>query len=122
MLPSDSEDAQLTETDVSDEETPSAAPSRTTASESNFDDQDEDEYTDDDEDEEEDEWQPPSAKMSKGKRPPSPSVSPSPSKARQPVVSKVSSKKSRVSKLAQDMDDLDIKSHPAGEFYFNFLQ
>lgn len=118
MLPSDTEDAQLTETEGSDEETPSEAPSHTTASESNLDDQgddDDDEYTEDEEDDEEDdEWEPSSAKTPKGRKPHSPSVSPSPPKARYPAASKASSKQPRVSKLAQDMNKLEIKGHSTG--------
>ncbi|KDR84859.1 hypothetical protein GALMADRAFT_52618, partial [Galerina marginata CBS 339.88] len=109
MLASDTEDAQLTETDDCDDgQISSVAPSATTGSELNEDDE---EYSTEDEDDEEDEWDPPSAKTPKAKKQPSPSVSPSPQpKGRQAGTSKISAKVPRVSKLAQDMGKLRINS------------
>jgi len=126
MLPSDIEDAELTETECEDG-TSSVAPSGTTTSELGEDDEDEeDEDEDEDEetseededfsgpDEEDEEWEEPAySKTPRAKRVIfSPSPSPSPkakSKARQPVVN-APAKSSRVSKLVEDMDSLQIST------------
>lgn len=118
MLPSDIEDAELTETECEDGIS-SVAPSGTTTSELGEDDEDEDEETSEDEDfsgpdEEDEEWEEPAySKTPRAKRVIfSPSPSPSPkakSKARQPVVN-APAKSSRVSKLVEDMDSLQISA------------
>ena len=121
MLPSDIEDAELTETECEDGIS-SVAPSGTTTSELGEDDEDEDEdeetsEEDDDfsgPDEEDEEWEEPAhSKTPRAKKVIfSPSPSPSPkakSKARQPVVN-APAKSSRVSKLVEDMDSLQISA------------
>lgn len=106
MLPSDTEDAELTETEGDDDDTNSVAPSGVTTSEDEEQDYD-DEYSEEEEEEEE-MWEPPSVKTPKAKKQSLRTTSPS----SQPKASKsVSSKepsKSRVSKLADDLDELDI--------------
>lgn len=110
MLPSDTEDAQLTDTENG--EISSAAFSHTTANETGDEDEDE-EYLEDEEeeDDDDDEWGPPS-KTPKSKKVISPSPSPSPRpKSRKPFVPV---RTPRVSKLAKDMDNLQIKSPGSG--------
>jgi len=112
MLPSDAEDAELTETEFDDDGISSVAPSGTTTSD--LEDQEEDEeYTEEEEDEYEEEeiWEPAANKTPKLKKQVilSPSVSPSPQpKRRQATTSKAPTKYPRISKLAQDMDELNI--------------
>jgi len=110
MLPSDTEDAELTETEIDDDEISSEAPSGTTTSD--LEDQEEDEeYTEEEDEEEEEIWEPAGNKTPKLKKQVmlSPSVSPSPQpKRQQATASKVSTKYPRISKLAQDMDELNI--------------
>jgi len=121
MLPSDIEDAELTETECEDGIS-SVAPSGTTTSELGEDDEDEDEdeeTSEEDEDfsgpdEEDEEWEEPAySKTPRAKKVIfSPSPSPSPkakSKARQPFVN-APAKSSRVSKLVEDMDSLQISA------------
>ncbi|KAF8202929.1 kinesin-like protein [Pholiota molesta] len=111
MLPSDTEDAELTETETEgdDDGANSVAPSGVTASsdEEHDDDDDDDEYSE--EEEEEEMWEPPSAKTPKAKkqsmRNPSPSFQPKASKF---AGTSKELFKSRVSKLAEDLDELDI--------------
>jgi len=104
MLPSDTEEAELTGEESDDDETASLAPSGTTACENNEDeDEDEDEEEDEDyteQDEDSDEWEPPSSKTPRNRKIASPDVSPSP-------VAKAS-KNRRVSKLARDLDEMHI--------------
>lgn len=110
MLPSDTEDAELTETETEgdDDDANSVAPSGDTASEDEeHDDEDEDEeYS---EEEEEEMWEPPSAKTPKAKKQSlrNPSPSPQPRASKSAVASKEPFK-SRVSKLAKDLDELNI--------------
>ncbi|KIM48329.1 hypothetical protein M413DRAFT_440050 [Hebeloma cylindrosporum] len=124
MLPSDTEDAELTETEIDDDGITSVAPSGTTTSELEYGDEDEDEDEDEEYSEEEDEeyeedseeeeiWEP-AGKTPKPKKQVilSPSVSPSPQpKKRQATTSQGSTKNPRISKLAQDMDELRISAN-----------
>jgi kinesin family protein 20 len=111
MLPSDTEDAELTETETEgdDDGANSVAPSGVTASsdDEHDDDDDDDEYSE--EEEEEEMWEPPSAKTPKANkqsmRNPGPSFQPKASKS---AVASKDPFKSRVSKLAEDLDELDI--------------
>ncbi|KAF9481717.1 kinesin-domain-containing protein [Pholiota conissans] len=121
MLPSDTEDAEMTEREGDEDDTSSVAPSGAAASELGEDDEDElddeededeydEEYSEELEDEDEEEiWEPPSAKTPKAKtqplRIPSPSPQPQTSK---PAASSGSKTKSRVSKLAEDLDELNL--------------
>jgi len=116
MLPSDVEDAELTETEFDDEGTSSAVPSGNTTSELEEEDENE-EYTeseDEDYEEEEEEIWEPAGKTPKAKKQMilSPSISPSPQpKGRKTTTSKVPTKNFRISKLAQDLDELNIKGN-----------
>ena len=120
MLPSDTEDAELTETEI-DDEISSVAPSGATTSELEYGDEDEEEdeeYTEDEDEEYEEEeeiWEPPTPKPKKQVIL-SPSVSPSPPpKRRQATTSQNSTKNLRISKLAQDMDELNINGITADD-------
>ncbi|KAF9568516.1 kinesin-domain-containing protein [Agrocybe pediades] len=109
MLPSDTEDAELT-----DDDTASVTQSGTTACEDDEeeDDNDDEEYDDDytEQDDESDEWEPPASKTPQGKKIVSPISSPSPvSKGRKAATASGSSTKNpRMSKLAQEMDEMHI--------------
>lgn len=117
MLPSDTEDAELTETEI-DDEISSVAPSGATTSELEYGDEDEEEeeeYEDEEYEEEEEIWEPPTPKPKKQVIL-SPSVSPSPPpKRRQATTSQNSTKNLRISKLAQDMDELNINGITADD-------
>ncbi|KAJ3513053.1 hypothetical protein NLJ89_g3159 [Agrocybe chaxingu] len=126
MLPSDTEDAEMTETECAeDEETNSIAPSGATASEPADDDdeeeEEEEESTDQDDedysepdDEDDEEWEEPAySKTPKGKKQiiisPSPSPSPKVTKAAVPSAVKGPARNVRISKLAQEMDRLGLQ-------------
>ena len=116
MLPSDTEDAELTETEI-DDEISSVAPSGATTSELEYGDEDEEEeeYTEEEDEEYEEEeeiWEPPTPKPKKQVIL-SPSVSPSPPPKRQATTSQNPTKNLRISKLAQDMDELNINGTTA---------
>ncbi|CAA7258737.1 unnamed protein product [Cyclocybe aegerita] len=124
MLPSDTEDAEMTETECTeDEETSSIAPSGATASEPADDgeeeeeedstDPDDEDYSEPD-DEDDEEWEEPAySKTPKGKKriviSPSPSPSPKVTKAAEPSTVKGPARNARVSKLVQEMDRLGLK-------------
>ncbi|TFK41288.1 P-loop containing nucleoside triphosphate hydrolase protein [Crucibulum laeve] len=114
MLPSDTEEAELTETEDGDDGT-SVAEIEIAASEDEDEDEEEveevdSEYTEDEEEEEEEEWAPSTTKAPKAKvRAPSPQpVQASP--VRPPPFKPV--KNPRVSKLEREMSDLNISETP----------
>ncbi|KAF8168235.1 P-loop containing nucleoside triphosphate hydrolase protein [Crassisporium funariophilum] len=105
MLPSDSEDAELSETEFDEEDGESIAPSGTTASALGDEEEDEDYSTS--EDDEEEDWEPPYSKDHPMMQL-SPSASPSPSRP-QPKVRKAAPKVNpRASELSQEMNRLNI--------------
>lgn len=108
MLPSDIEEAELTETELDDQE--SVAPSSTTASEL---DEEDEAYSD----ENEDDWEPPTktprAKQARLPVPVSPPADHIQLKGRLQAVPKSSTNHPRVSKLTKYMDDLDINENGA---------
>ena len=105
MLPSDTEDAELTETELDDQE--SVVPSSTTASELGDDDDDDETYSDEHED---DDW---STKTPKAKQPRSivpvrPPVEHAQPKGHSQAVSKSSTDQIRDAKLTKYMDKLKV--------------
>ena len=110
MLPSDTEEAELTETELDDQE--SVLPSSTTAS----DEDDDDAYSDSDE-HEDDDW---STKTPKAKQPCSivpvgPSVEHAQLKGHSQAVSKSSTNQSRDTKLTEHMDNLNLENGAAND-------
>lgn len=108
MLPSDTEEAELTETELDDQE--SVAPSNTTSGELSDEDMEDEEeaYSD----EYEDDWEPPT-KTPKAKQPHSyipagPSAGRLQLKGRSQAVPKSSTNKLRAAKLTEQMNALDI--------------
>ncbi|RDB29118.1 Kinesin-like protein KIF20B [Hypsizygus marmoreus] len=119
-LPSDNEDAELTETDQGDDKE-SVAPSGTTGSDFDEDEDEDEEYHDDDEDDDDYEVpQPRPTKSSsshnktpKAKKTASPTISPSHRvlvKSQSAAQRPAPTNKSRVSKLAHDMDELTLSA------------
>ena len=113
MLPSDIEEAELTETELDDQE--SVAPLSTTASELDEEDEEDEAYSD----ENEDDWEPPTktprAKQAHLPVPVSPSADRIQLKGRLQAVPKSSTNHPRVSKLTKYMDDLDINENGADD-------
>ena len=115
MLPSDTEDAELTETELDDQE--SVLPSSATASE--LGDGDDESYSDKDDD---DDWEPPSTKTPRPKAKQvystilvSPSVDHTQLKGRSQAVPKSSNNQLPVAKLTKYMDNLDISESGGAE-------
>jgi len=112
MLPSDTEDAELTETEVDDQE--SVLPSSTTTSEPG--DEEDEAYSDENED---DDWEPPKkAPKSKQPRLPVPANPPADRlqvKGRSQAVPKSSTNQLRVANLTKNMDNLDINENDADD-------
>ena len=124
MLASDTEDAELTETEGGDDGTNSVAPSETITSENGEDEEDDDEEDYDDEysedesdgdgegsDEEEEMWEPPSAKTPRLKK--QPAASPRP-RASTSTTQNVPSR-SRVSQLAEEIDELSLREQESDD-------
>ena len=108
MLPSDTEDAELTETELDDQE--SVLPSSTTAS----DDDDDDAYSDSDEHEDDDlSTKTPKAKQPRSIVPVSPSVEHAQLKGHSQAVPKSSTNQSR--RLTEYMDDLNLENGAAND-------
>ncbi|KAF8807283.1 kinesin-domain-containing protein [Phlegmacium glaucopus] len=113
MLPSDTEEAELTETEVDDQE--SAAASSTTASE--LGDEEYETYSDEGE---EDDWEPPSIKTPKAKQPRLPVPVKPPAdhlqvKGRSQAVPRSSTNQLRVANLTKNLDYLDINENDADD-------
>ena len=119
MLPSDTEDAELTETDLDDQE--SVLPSSATESELGDEEDDDDAYSDDDEacpdEHEDDDWstKTPKAKQSRSIVPVSPSVEHAQLKARSQAGPKASTNQFRDAKLAKYMDNLNLEDGAAND-------
>lgn len=120
MLASDTEDAELTETEGGDDDTNSVAPSDIASENGEEDDEeedDDDEYSEDGSDgvgegsdEEEEMWEPPSAKTPRPKKQPVAFPQPKASTSAAQVPSE-----SRVSNLAEEIDELNLQEQDSDD-------
>lgn len=116
MLPSDTEDAELTETELDDQE--SVLPSSTTGSELGDDDDDDEAYSESEPDEhEDDDWstKTPKAKQPRSIVPVSPSIEHAQLKGHSQAVPKSSTNQFRDAKLTEYMDNLNLGNGAAND-------
>jgi kinesin family member 20 len=115
MLPSDTEDAELTETELDDQE--SVLPSSATESELGGDDDDDDDAYSDSDEHEDDDWstKTPKAKQSRSIVPVSPSVDHAQHKGRSQAGPKSSTNQFRDAKLTKYMDNLNLEDGAAND-------